>query len=84
MQTFTLTIVSDSKTRFNGPALYCSVTTLSGSMGFEANHEPFLCTLKEGSAIQVKDAASKETEITIANGMLSFKNNSCIVTVLTT
>ncbi len=53
-------------------------------MGFEANHEPFLCTLKEGSAIQVKDAASKETEITIANGMLSFKNNSCIVTVLTT
>jgi len=84
VDTFKLTIVSDSKTLYSGQAVFCSITTLSGSMGFEANHEPFLCTLKEGSAIQVKDAASKETEITIANGMLSFKNNSCIVTVLTT
>ncbi len=82
MQMFTLTIVTDSITLFNGPALYCSVTTLSGSMGFEANHEPFLCTLQEGSTLRIKDASSKETEIIIDTGLLSFKDNSCTITAL--
>jgi len=82
MNTFKLLITSDSKTLFSGEALYCSVTTLSGSMGFEANHEPFICTLKPGSDIRLKDAASGETVLQIDGGMLSFKNNICTVTVL--
>lgn len=82
MNIFTLTIVSDSKTLFNGPAIYCRVTTLSGSMGFEANHEPFLGTLQEGSSIQIKDASLKEKEITIASGMFIFKDNTCTISAL--
>ena len=84
MDTFKLVITSDSKTLFSGEAFYCSVTTPSGSMGFEANHEPFLCTLKRGSDILVKDPSSGEKDFQVVGGMLSFKNNSCIVTVLTT
>ena len=82
MKTFTLTVISDSKTLFSGQALYCSVTTPSGSMGFEANHEPFLCTLQEGSIIQIRDVSAKETEVEIESGMLSFKDNVCTITVL--
>ncbi len=84
MDTFKLVIVSDSKTLFSGEALYCSVTTQSGSMGFEANHEPFLCILQEGSAIQIRDASSKETEISIAGGMFRFKDNTCTISALQT
>ncbi len=82
MKTFTLTVISDSKTLFSGQALYCSVTTSSGSMGFEANHEPFLCTLQEDSNIQIRDVSAKETEVEIESGMLSFKDNACTISVL--
>jgi F0F1-type ATP synthase epsilon subunit len=51
-------------------------------MGFEANHEPFLCTLRKGSDIRVKDASSGETDFQVDGGMLSFKGNLCTITVL--
>ena len=51
-------------------------------MGFEANHEPFLGTLQEGSSIQIKDASLKEKEITIASGMFIFKDNTCTISAL--
>jgi F0F1-type ATP synthase epsilon subunit len=84
MKSFRLVVVTDTKTLFSGEALYCSVTTPSGSMGFEADHEPFLCTLQPGSVIQIKDASAKETEAAsgIESGFLSFKDNICRITVL--
>ena len=82
MKTFKLIVISDSKTLFSGKILYCSVRTPSGSMGFEANHEPFLTTLEEGSDIEVKDASSKTTTLTIEKGLFSFRDNLCTITVL--
>jgi len=82
MKTFSLTVVSESKTLFSGQAVYCSVITPSGSMGFEANHESFLCTLQEDSTIHIRDVSSRETEVSVQSGLLSFKDNTCTVTVL--
>lgn len=53
-------------------------------MGFEADHEPFLCTLQEGSIIQIRDASAKEKEVEIESGMLRFKENICTISALLT
>lgn len=81
MKTFTLCIVSDSKIIYSGLALYCGVATLSGSLGFEANHEAFLGVLKENSDITYTVSSGSNSTVTVDSGMISFKNNTCTVTV---
>ena len=81
MKTFSLTIVSDSKIIFSGQAVYCSVVTPRGSMGFEANHEPFMAILKKDSEIEYRDKAGNKKSVMVQSGILSFENNTCTVTV---
>lgn len=80
METFTLNIVADTKTVFSAPARYCKVTTLSGSMGFEASHESFLGVLMEDSEISYSDSAGNNYSVTLESGIISFKNNTCTIT----
>ncbi len=81
MKTFTLTIVSDSKIAYSGLARYCGVTTLNGAIGFEAFHEPFLGVLKDNSDVVYLDGSGRENSVTIKNGIISFENNTCTLTV---
>ena len=81
MKTFTLTIISDSKIIFSGHASYCGVTTLFGSLGLEAFHEPFFGVLRENSDITYTDSSGGSFTVTIESGILSFKDNTCTVTV---
>ncbi len=81
MKSFPLTIVSDSQILFSGQARYCGITALSGSIGFEADHEPFIGILRKKTPITIIDDASKEMTVEVESGILSFNNNSCTVTV---
>ncbi len=81
MKTFPLTIVSDMEIIFSGQVRYCGVTTYSGSIGFEADHEPFIGVLRKETDLDIVDADSKERTVKIESGMLSFKDNSCTITV---
>lgn len=81
MNTFKLTISAYNSIIQNGSVVYCGVTTLDGSLGFEARHEPALCVLKENSFIAYKDAYGVEKNIQIISGILSFKNNECVIIV---
>ena len=81
MNTFQLIISAYNTIIYNGLVVYCGVKTQDGSLGLEARHESILCVLKENSAIQYRDSLGTERSIQIANGMLSFKSNECIITV---
>ncbi len=82
MKTFTLTIVTDSKTIYSASALYCSVDTYDGSIGFEAFHEPFFGVLKDGSQIVYKTGGKgDEFSVKVKSGIVSFLNNTCTLTV---
>ncbi len=81
MKTFTLTVVSDSKIIFSGLAIYCRVKTLSGEIGFEAFHEPFLGVLSSKSEISFHNKSRVEKSINIKSGIIIFENNSCTITV---
>ncbi len=81
MKTFTLTIVTDSKTIYSANALYCSVDTYEGSIGFEAFHEPFFGVLKDGSQIVYRTGKGDEFSVTAKSGIVSFLNNTCTLTV---
>ncbi len=80
METFNLNIVSDTKTVFSGIATYCGVITDSGSMGFEAFHEPFLAVLKENTDVTYTDKSDTKFSVTLESGLFSFRNNTCIIT----
>ena len=80
MKTFMLNIVTDIKTIFSGQAEYCRVVTVYGSMGFEANHEPFLGVLEGSSELSYTDSSGKYFTVNIESGIISFKNNTCSVT----
>jgi len=80
MNTFRLNIVTDSKIVFSGQASYCGVAAYSGSMGFEANHEPFFGVLKEKSDVIYTNESGVESSLFLEDGMLSFKNNICTIT----
>jgi len=80
MNTFTLSIVTDSKNVFSGQAEYCSIVTVSGSMGFEAYHEHFLGVLQENSELSYRDSTGKISYVNLESGIVSFNNNSCTVT----
>jgi F0F1-type ATP synthase epsilon subunit len=50
-------------------------------MGIKARHEPFLATLKDGSELLYRLKDGRENTITVQNAILSFKDNSCSVTM---
>ena len=81
MKTFPLTIVSDTEIIFSGQVHYCGVTTYSGSIGFEADHEPFIGVLRKTTGITFIDSTSKETTVKVESGILSFSDNSCMIAV---
>lgn len=79
MKSFTLVIVSDSQTIFSGEAHYCGVTTLSGSLGLEAFHEPFIGVLQENSRISFTDSGGEDSSLIMQSGVLLFQNNTCTI-----
>lgn len=81
MDSFNLKIVSFEKVLLNKPVLYCAIYTETGKIGFEARHETFVSTLKEGSRIEYRDESGKEDSLQVKNGLFLFKDNSCIITV---
>jgi F0F1-type ATP synthase epsilon subunit len=81
MNTFNLTISAYNTIIYKGSAVYCGITTLDGALGIEARHEPVLGVLKENSLIVFKDAHGMEKSIQILSGMLSFKNNECMIII---
>ena len=80
MKTFMLSIVTDSKNVFSGQAEYCSIVTVSGSMGFEAYHEPFLGVLADNSMISFTDSTGKTSTVNLESGIITFRNNTCTIT----
>ncbi len=80
MNTFMLSILTDVKTIFSGQVEYCSIVTLSGSMGFEAFHEPFLGILQEKSELSYTDANGKKSTVKLESGIITFRNNTCTIT----
>ena len=81
MKTFELTVISEAKVHFKGRASHCGVTTLSGAIGFEADHEPFVGVLKPGSKIRYTGEEGGEKSLIIQDGMLSFKKNNCTIII---
>ena len=80
MKTFMLSIVTDSKIVFSSQAEYCSIVTVSGSMGFEAYHEPFLGVLQDNSELSYTDGNGKNYTVVLESGIISFENNACTIT----
>ncbi len=81
MNSFHLSIVSFNQVVFEGDAVYCSVFTPTGMIGFKANHEPFVSVLKENTTIEYQSDSSKKESIEIKNGLFSFDKNICTITV---
>ena len=81
MRTFKLLIISADEAIFDGEAQCCRIVTDSGSIGFEAMHEPMITVLKKNTDIHVRDAEGKSRLIPAAEGILSFKDNACSITV---
>ncbi len=79
--TFQLQLLEDDVIHYSGEAQYCSVQTLTGSIGFEARHEDFAGALAPGSLLMYRDGQGEEKEIRIGWGMLLFRDNRCIVTM---
>ena len=75
-----LSIVTDSINVFSGQAEYCSIVTVSGSMGFEAYHEPFLGVLQDNSELNYTDGNGNIHTVALESGIISFKNNTCTIT----
>ena len=81
MSEFHLRIATPEKKLFDGEVVYCSLTTSEGRMGIKARHEPFLATLKDGSELLYRLKDGRENTVTVQNAILSFKDNSCSVTM---
>ncbi len=79
--TFDLIIAAHNSLIYKGPAVYCGVTTPAGSLGLEAHHEPFLTVLKENSLIHYRTPSAEKKSVAVRNGLLSFKHNTCVMTV---
>ncbi len=81
MTRFNLVISAVAKIVYSGAAEYCGVTTLSGSIGFKANHEAFTGVLQPDSEVEYIDKNGDSKKVAVLDGIISFKNNSCTVTV---
>jgi F-type H+-transporting ATPase subunit epsilon len=84
MNVFRLLVVAFDSTIWSAEAVHCGVTTLSGALGLEAGHEPLLAVLRDGSAITWRDRRGNEHTHPAAGGLLSFRDNTCTVTLLST
>lgn len=81
MNCFNLKIISLNKLIFNGSARHCLISAKSGSMGFEARHEPFVSVLEDNSKIVFQPESGNSESIEVQNGLIAFKNNNCLITV---
>ena len=81
MNSFNLNIVSFDKIIVDEAATYCSIITDAGKMGFEARHEPFVSVLKSNSKVEFKTAAGEQKSIEVVNGLFSFENGNCTITI---
>ena len=81
MNSFNLNIVSSDKIVVDEAAIYCSIITNAGKMGFEARHEPFVSVLKTNSIIEYKTAMGTKNSLNIINGLFAFENGNCTITV---
>jgi len=81
MNTFKLMISAYNSILYNGPVIYCGITTLDGSLGIKARHEPILSILEENSFISYKNTEGMDGSIQITSGMLSFNKNQCTIIV---
>ena len=80
MRTFKLLIITSNEAIFDNEAQCCRIITDSGSIGFEAMHEPMIAVLRKNTDIHVRDAEGKSRLIPAAEGILSFKDNTCSIT----
>ena len=81
MSNFNLKIVSFDETIIDDSIEFCSITTLTGKMGFEARHEPFISILKENSSITYRTNDKKEFIVEIVNGLFTFQDGAASATV---
>ncbi len=81
MQTFQLSIITWNRSIYDGPVRLCTVTTPEGSIGLEAHHETFLAVLQDDSEVYYKDGDGNSSSVMVKNGILSFENNNCTITV---
>jgi len=79
MNTFMLSMVTDTRIIYSGQAGYCKLRTLSGSIGFEAFHEPFLGILEDNSIVSYTDTTGRVFSQTLESGIISFRNNICTI-----
>ncbi len=81
MNSFKLIIRAYDGIIYDGQAVFCSVVTPAGGIGLEARHEPFLAVLKENSEIRYSVSPGTEASAEVRSGLLSFKANTCTITV---
>ncbi len=82
MNTFNLKIVSIDNLLLDEAVSYCIVETAKGKLGFKAHHEAFVSTLEKDSKVEYRLESGEMKSVNIANGLFSFKNNSCTLLVL--
>ncbi len=82
MNTFNLKIVSVDNIVVDEAVTYCAVVTPKGKIGFKAHHEAFVSTLEENSKIEYRFESGESKDTEIANGLFSFKENSCTILAL--
>jgi len=80
MRTFKLLIITPDQAIFDGEAQYCGITTDTGSIGFEAMHEPMIAVLRNNTEIHLRDTAGSSKLIPVTEGILSFRDNTCTIT----
>jgi len=80
MRTFKLLIITPEKAIFDDDAQCCRIITDTGSIGFEAMHEPMIAVLKQNTDITVRDTTGNSRLFPVTEGILSFKNNTCSIT----
>ena len=81
MNTFSLQIVSFNKALVDEQAAYCAVETATGKIGFKAHHEPFVSVLQNDSEIEYQIASKGVQKVKIQNGLFSFIDNKCSITI---
>lgn len=81
MKVFELVIATERKIIYKGKSSYCGVTTLSGAIGFEADHEPFAAILRPGTEIVFDRMDKGRDSLTIEDGTVVFRDNRCVLTV---
>ena len=81
MNSFALTIVANSKVCFRGQARICTVFSTTGARSFEAHHESFMAVLVPDSVVSFREEGGKENQLPVADGLISFVENSCMILV---